>query len=123
MALFAQPDVPPESAAQRLAWEHHVLGQPVSVHPLEVVADQLPETAPLRRLPELAGGRATVTGVRLPGWTGGKGFFLSDGETFIEVRGGESPRSWQPVLLRGRWRSDKWGAGWLQVEEITRIIS
>jgi DNA polymerase III alpha subunit len=102
MALFARTDVLPEPAAQRLAWEHYILGQPISVHPLEVVAGRLPECLPLRRLPELSGRRVTVAGVRLPGspaldtagasGTGGQGFFLGDGDAFVGVRGSEPPR-------------------------------
>jgi DNA polymerase-3 subunit alpha len=119
MALpFARPAVPPESPAQRLAWEKHLLGQPLSVHPLELVAERLPAHVPLRHLPEWAGRPVTVAGVRLPGWTGGRGFFLGDGETFVVVKGGESlPPRWSPLLLRGRWVGDDWGTFWLQVEE------
>jgi DNA polymerase III alpha subunit len=118
---FATRDAPPEQAAQRLAWERHVLGQPVSVHPLEVIADRLPDHAPLDRLSELPGQRLTVAGVRLPGWTGGRGFFLSDGHTFVVARPDPShsaPDPWQPLLVRGRWLSDEWGSTWLQVEEM-----
>lgn len=50
MSLFGegaldQPEVGPESLGQRLAWEGHLLGCPVSAlkEPLELVADRLPE--------------------------------------------------------------------------------
>jgi len=119
---FARPEVPPESPAQRLAWERHVLGQPVSVHPLALVAGRLPDHVPLRRLEASAGRLVSVAGVRLPGWTGGRGFFLGDGETFVVARGTEpSPPPWRPLLLRGRWRGDEWGTRWLQVEEIEDV--
>jgi DNA polymerase III alpha subunit len=121
---FDRPVVPPASPAQRLAWEQVVLGQPVSVHPLEVVADRLPEHVPLAQLPSLAGQSVTVAGVRLPGWTGGQGFYLEDGETFVTAKGGKSlkaPSAWQPVVVRGRWLSDESGTGWFQVEEIKPI--
>jgi hypothetical protein len=121
---FARPRVEPESLAQRLSWEHHLLGQPVSVHPLELVADCLPQRTPLRRLPETAGRRVSTAGVRLPGRTGGPGFFLGDGETFLLVRGREAdppPRPWEPLLLRGRWLSDEWGVSWLQAETISPV--
>jgi hypothetical protein len=119
MALpLDRPPAPPESLAQRLAWERFILGQPVSGHPLELVAERLPEYTPLRRLPEMTGRRVTTAGARLPGWTGGKGFFLGDGETFVLARGAEaSPPPWQPVLLRGRWVGDDWGTFWLRVDE------
>ena len=108
----------------RLGWEKDLLGQPVSVHPLELVGDRLPRCTRLRRLPETAGQRVTAAGVRLPGRTGGPGFFLGDGETFVIVRGREAaqrPRPWEPLLLRGRWLSDEWGTSWLQAETISPV--
>ncbi len=118
---FARPEVQAESPAQRLAWERRLLGQPVSVHPLAVVVDRLPTHLPLRQLPEQPGRSVTVAGVRLPGWTGGHGFFLGDGETFVLARGepGRSaPSPWQPLLVRGRWLGDEWDTFWLQIEEM-----
>jgi DNA polymerase-3 subunit alpha len=116
---FARSVVAPKPPAQRLAWERHLLGQPVSVHPLEGV--QLPDHVPLRQLPEMAGQRVTTAGVRLPGWTGGQGFFLGDGETFVVAKARSAdgmPPPWQPLLVQGRWQSDEWGSAWLQVEEM-----
>jgi hypothetical protein len=99
-----------------------LLGQPVSVHPLELVAGSLPrDRVPLRRLPELQGRPVTVAGVRLPGWTGGQGFYLGDDQTFVVVRGdaaSKAPPPWQPLLVRGRWLADEWESTWLQAEEI-----
>jgi DNA-directed DNA polymerase III PolC len=119
---FGGPAVAPEPPAQRLAWERHLLGQPVSVHPLQTV--DLPEHLPLRRLPEQAGRRVTTAGVRLPGWTGGRGFFLGDGDTFVIARAkpaeGTTP-PWQPLLVQGRWMSDEWGTAWLQVDEMAPV--
>jgi DNA polymerase III alpha subunit len=119
---FAQPEVAPESPAQRLAWERHLLGQPLSVHPLEAV--DLPEHLSLSQLPEHPGQPVTVAGVRLPGWTGGEGFFLGDGQTFVVARGGpaqRAPTPWQPLLVRGRWLSDEWGGCWLQVDGLKQM--
>jgi hypothetical protein len=119
---FAQPHVPPESPAQRMAWEQRLLGQPITVHPLELVADRLPKYTPLRQLPKSPRSRVTVAGVRIPGWTGGRGFFLGDGETYIVIQGTDSPPApWKPLALRGRWVGDEWGALWLQVEEMEFI--
>ena len=121
---FAGPQVKTDTSTQRLAWEQHLLGQPVSVHPLEVVADRLPDHLPLRRLPERPGERVTVAGARLPGWTGGQGFFLSDGDVFVTARGDaplRSPPHWQPLLARGRWLNDEWGTAWFQVEEMEGV--
>jgi DNA polymerase-3 subunit alpha len=129
MALFGekalgQPAVEPESLAQRLTWERHLLGYPVSVleQPLKPVADCLPAHTPLRDLPETGGRAVTVAGVRLPGWTGGEGFHLWDGATWIIVKGMEKlPPSWEPLLLRGRWVSDEWSISWLRVAEMRAV--
>ena len=121
---FASADVSPESAADRFEWEWRLLGQPVSVHPLELVSG-LPKVTPLGQLATSDQRRSrqllTVAGVRLPGWTGGPGFFLGDGREFVIVRGDEGlekPEPWLPLLLRGRWLVDEWGSGWLQAEEM-----
>ena len=40
---------------------------------------------------------------------------------WLIVQGDEGmakPEPWLPLLLRGRWRVDEWGFGWLQVEEM-----
>ena len=113
-AFAAPPAVEPETAAERLAWEQHLLGLPVSVHPLETVARE-GEWVPLRQVPGREG-PLTVAGVRLPGRTGGPGFFLDDGRAFVLVKGMRTPRPWQPLAIRGRWRRDRWGSGWLQAE-------
>jgi DNA-directed DNA polymerase III PolC len=121
---FDRPDTPSESPAQRLAWEQFVLGLPVSVHPLAVLTDRLPEYVPLAQLPDQVGQSVTVAGFRLPGWTGGQGFYLGDGQTFVLVRGSKSfksPPPWQPFLLQGRWLNDEFGTGWLQVERLAKI--
>jgi DNA-directed DNA polymerase III PolC len=125
---FAAPVVKQaESATQRMRWEWDILGQPVSVHPLSLV--ELPARAvPLQRLPASNGRLLTVCGVRLPGWTGSSGFFLSDGETFVIAKvaadaANHLPRRslWQPLRLRGRWTQDEWDGGWLHVQEIEHL--
>jgi DNA polymerase-3 subunit alpha len=122
-----------ESPAERLAWEQRLLGWPVSVHPLSLIAGELPEHLPLRRLverdmePSPRGGTRellTVAGVRLPGWTGGPGFFLGDGDSFVTVKGGrelKAPTSWRPLIVRGRWLGDGYGTYWLQAEQVMEI--
>lgn len=121
---FGRPTIAPETPAQRLAWECFVLGLPVSLTPLETVTNPPTSTTPLRHLSELTGKPATVLGYRLPGWTGGAGFYLGDGQTFVLARGGEafkSPPPWQPVVIRGRWLSDAFGTAWLQVDRLAKI--
>jgi DNA polymerase III alpha subunit len=111
--------VEPESPAQRLAWERHILGQPVSVHPLALVQDRLPALPALGELGATAGRPVQVAGARLPGWTGSQGFYLSDGTTYVTAKTDRqmaNPHAWEPILVRGRWRQDEWGSAWLQVE-------
>ena len=114
---FAATATPPETPAQRMAWEQRVLGLPVSVHPLATVTP--PPGAVSVAATRSAGGRSvTVAGVRLPGWTGGKGWFLSDGDDYVVAigdTGAANPRPWKPVVVSGRWRVDVWGDGWLEM--------
>ncbi len=121
---FARPAPASETSAQRLAWEQELLGWPVSVHPLELVADRLPDHLMLRDLPQQPGRMVTTAGVRLPGWTGGQGFFCGDGDTFVIVKAGrddKAPPAWRPLLVRGRWTPDAWGGAWLQAETIKQV--
>jgi hypothetical protein len=60
--------------------------------------------------------------VRLPGWTGGRGFFLGDGDFFIVVQGDiVPPPVWQPAILHGSWRDDEYGTFWYQAESIQPV--
>jgi len=118
--------LPAAEQAQRLAWEQRILGLPVSAlaHPLAAARDPAPDHLPLRRLGEAPGRPVTVAGVRLPGWTGGPGFFLADGDTFVIAKGEKSlraPAAWRPLLIRGRWLNDNWGNAWLQIDQITEL--
>jgi DNA-directed DNA polymerase III PolC len=126
---FAQASTTtPDTPARRLKWEQHILGLPVSVHPIDTV-DRTPEDAiPLSRLPEFPNRVVLVVGARLPGWTGGKGFFFSDGKSFVNVimdkaalANREKPPAWEPFSLSGRWKVDEWGGGWYQAEEMVEI--
>ena len=114
-----------ETAAQRLAWETHLLGWPVSVTPLDAL-DELPaERVDLASLPETAGRLVNVLGYRLPGWTGGKGFFLADSQTYVIAIGDESqpnPRPWQPLGVQGRWRVDHFGTAWFIASGWTELV-
>ena len=98
-----------------------ILGYPVSIlrDREELAADPLPEHVPLRQLPETHGRTVAVAGVRLPGWTGGKGFYLWDGETWVIVReegSSKAPAPWKGVRLRGRWTVDEWRFSWFQAD-------
>jgi len=126
---FAQTSATPaETPAQRMMWERHILGLPVSVHPVDTVERTLEDVIPLSRLPEFPNNVVLVIGARLPGWTGGKGFFFSDGKSFVNVimdeialANQEKPPAWEALSLRGRWRVDEWGGGWFQAEEMEWI--
>ena len=123
---FAGPEVPAETLRQRWDWEAELLGLPVSAFadPLALVRDRLPAHGSLAELPDSRGRPVTVAGVRLPGWTGGQGFFLSDGTMFVIVKGdkaAKSPAAWQPLSVRGRWIGDGWGTFWLQADQMAPI--
>ena len=121
---FAAPKVPAETLRQRWNWEAELLGLPVSAFsdPLALVREHLPAHAPLAELPASRGRPTLVAGVRLPGWTGGPGFFLGDGATFIIVKADKAakhPAPWQPLLVQGRWIGDGWGSFWLHADRIS----
>jgi hypothetical protein len=123
---FAPPEVPAETLRQRWDWEAELLGLPVSAFadPLALVQGRLPAHTPLAELPASRGRPITVAGVRLPGWTGGPGFFLGDGETFVIVKTDKTakhPAPWQPLLIQGRWIGDGWGSFWLHADQINPV--
>jgi len=120
---FARTSPEPESAAQRLAWETHLLGLPVSVHPLALAAGQIDHTVPIRRLRESRGQLVSVAGARLPGWTGGKGYFLDDGDDFVIVQGAEKGALvvGEVVVIDGRYRHDEYGVDWFQATAVRTV--
>ncbi|MBK8984984.1 MAG: DNA polymerase III subunit alpha [Chloroflexi bacterium] len=120
---FARATPAPESAAQRLEWETHLLGLPISVHPLDLFAGQIERALPIRRLPQSRGQLVRIAGARLPGWTGGKGYFLDDGDDFVVVQGverGDLPVG-VAVVLDGRYRHDEWGTAWFQAAAVQKL--
>ncbi len=120
---FMIQQVPAENAAQRLEWEQHILGQPVSVQPLDLLPEPGAAYTSLAAVAAAPRQPVQVRGMRLPGWTGGKGFYLSDGAHFCIAtppRGVNNPPSWAVVYIRGRWLEDEWGGGWLQIEAMER---
>ena len=101
----------------------------MSVHPVTTVVNGLGDALPLHRLPEMPNKIVKVIGARLPGWTGGRGFFFSDAATFVNVKmdevalaNREKPPAWKPLCLSGRWRVDEWGSGWFQAEDINDLM-
>jgi DNA polymerase-3 subunit alpha len=120
---FARKQVEVETAHEAMDWEMRVLGYPISVHPLDMLKD-IPEHVPLKQLGHLEGEQVTTIGVRLPGWTGGDGFFFGDRDTYIIAqldRGKPQPPAWEPRLLRGRWTGDGMGTFWFKVQELLDI--
>ncbi len=123
---FASAEVPPETLRQRWDWEGELLGLPVSAFadPLALVRERLPVHTPLAALADSRGRPTAAAGVRLPGWTGGPGFFMSDGETFVIVKTDKTakhPPPWQPLLVQGRWVGDGWGSFWLHADQINPV--
>jgi DNA polymerase III alpha subunit len=121
---FDRPKVEGESPTQRLAWEQHLLGRPVSIHPIQVEVSSIPDHLSLHELDKHQGERVVVAGVRLPSWTGGQGFYLDDGERYIIAKTDASLRSpapWQPVIVRGRWLGDEWGMFRFHVDTIEEL--
>jgi DNA-directed DNA polymerase III PolC len=123
---FARPEVEAEGLAQRWAWEQELLANPVSSlgDPLATVRDSLGEHVSLRELAATPGRLAVTAGVRLPGWTGGPGFFLFDGERFAICRAGKGTRAtapWKPLRVRGRWLIDQFGGAWLEAAQVEAL--
>ncbi len=114
-------EAPAESAAERIAWERQIIGQPVSVHPLALAPATLRATT-LPALPHTESQLVELCAVRLPGWTGGEGFFIGDEESYVIARAeGVAPKTWEPLLLQGRWRTDSWGGGWFQAQRVQAL--
>ncbi len=123
---FFIPDAEPETPTQRLAWETHILGLPMSLHPLEPIRPSLPPG--LVRLGEFRHRRGKLlraAAVRLPGWTGDGGYFLADETDYLlaipDDEDAPPPPLWEPVIVAGRWLTDDWGRAWLGVEKVVRI--
>lgn len=107
-----------ETVRQQLDWETELLGWPVSVHPLALVGQPTAVAQPLQTVAQTRGKQVQIAGVRLPGWTGGKGFYFGDEGAYVVVRPSAGfvakPERWQPFWLRGIWREDGWGNGWFE---------
>ena len=92
--------------------------------PLALVRSSLPAHLPLRDVVATRNKPVVTAGIRLPGWTGGPGFFLHDGERFVFVhtpKGARNPPPWKPILVRGRWAADEYGVPWLQAALVETI--
>ena len=117
---FAAGYAPAATASQRLAWETHLLGYPLSAlrEALAALSELYPEATPIEGLPH-SRGPVTVIGVRLPGWHRG-GFGLWDRSDWCWAESSEDlkwPPVWEPTIFSGHWRQDRWGMGWMMVQE------
>lgn len=113
---FAVCEVEAEGLAERLQWEQRVLGMPISSHGAALEA--MPSPCTLAAARQTPGRGVTLHGVRLPGWTGGKGWFLAVGDDYAVAvldPAVANPRPWRPLVARGAWQQDQWGNGWVQV--------
>ena len=126
-AFAMEAAVAPETAGQRLEWESRILGQPVSIHPIEL-APRPKNSVSLRQLSNQPTNQPqTIIGARLPGWTGGRGFFFGDGDSFVVVRlgkdasGRDKVKPWRALRLVGHWRQDEWESGWFEAERFSYL--
>ena len=96
LGLFAattEPDVAPETPSERLRWELHLLGMPVSVHPLETVA-LTSGSLPLAQAPASEGRTIQVDAVRLARLDRRAWFLLGRHLRFFDGYGaGEQPKA------------------------------
>ncbi|MCP5099532.1 MAG: hypothetical protein GY943_28595, partial [Chloroflexi bacterium] len=121
--------VSPETITDQLAWETHILGMPMSANPIAALSDETVDDVPLRFVYRLLNQKTTIVGTRLPGWTGGRGFFFGDGDDYLIVRLDKRAtetgkiKPWQSMRLIGRWRQDEWGGGWFDAEAIEQFFN
>lgn len=106
------PDVAPESAETRIAWETHLLGFPVTDNPASITNLTISHLQPAHGQP------ATISGMHLPSWS--SGFLISDGTGIVQVRLAKNstfrrPKRFHPVTLSGIWVIDEWGNTALQL--------
>ncbi len=122
---FDQPLIEAESAAQRLAWERDLLGLPITETPLTALAKPTESLGLLAAFRLQPGQLVSAAGYRVPGWTGGSGFFMSDGREVIVARlqAGEPPPVWHPVAVRGRLQRSPYQVARLDIETIEPLPS
>jgi error-prone DNA polymerase len=139
LALSVEETEPLEpTVEERGAWEREVLGQLVSIHPLELVAEALApyDLTPSDQLGERQGQEVTVAGVRLASQR-----FRANGEASmvlvdVEDKAGiyqvlwrgealrrhrEALSSRDPVVIRGRVGADRQGLTLVLGREIQRV--
>ena len=123
---FLDPHRPEVDPAQHLAWEQRALGYPIAALRANLPAwiEEHPHAAPLTPEGWQSGEPIHTLGVRLPGWTGGGGFYLWDSRTWVIAkvgRGQKTPASWRLLEVRGHWSRDRWGIGWIQIQSLHTV--
>ncbi len=138
LAFDAPASLPEPTVFERAAWEREVLGLLVSVHPLQLVADELARRniTSSDRLPQCSGQEVTLAGVRLAAHrfsTQEQGaMLLADMEDETGVyqvlwsgavlkRYKELLSRREPGLIRGRVKSDRQGQIVVAGYEITLV--
>jgi hypothetical protein len=117
---------PEANLAQHLAWETRVLGYPIAALQayLPALTAQHPDAIRLNPKNWHPGQWIHTFVVRLPGWTGGGGFYLWDGETWIIAKTQSSkklPAAWRILEVQGRWSRDRWELEWIQVRSLRTV--
>ena len=120
---FDRSPVEAESAAERLAWEKVLLGLPVSETPLTALAksrDVIGSLADFRSQPRA---RVSASVYRVPGWTGGSGFFISDGRDLMVSRAqsGDAIKPWQPVVIKGGLQHSPSTVSCIEIEQFSLL--
>ncbi|MEM7797899.1 MAG: DNA polymerase III subunit alpha [Chloroflexota bacterium] len=128
MALFdfqTTIDVEPETIAERFSWEMHILGLPVSVHPLDLLDVDRSKGVSLENLRLYPGKSVWTLGTKLPGWTGIRRntCYLDDGTSFILLKYPDKTeiKSWQAYAIKGSYQTDRWGGAWLEAERVAAL--
>ena len=123
---FLDHQRPRAELSQHLAWEKRVLGYPIAALRayLPALVEQHPDATRLHPRKWQPGQSAHTFAVRLPGRTGGGGFYLWDGATWViaKVRASQkNPSPWRILEVQGRWHRDRWGMDWMQVHHLRTV--
>jgi hypothetical protein len=121
---FVASRAAPATQEQRLSWERRLVGYPLETLRawLPALAQEHPRAIAIASLPDRQGA-AEVVCARIPGWHRG-GYAIWDGANWAwaeATKGAPQPPTWEPVLIHGRWRADRWGIGWMLVDRWERL--
>jgi hypothetical protein len=131
LPLFAEntqshKNIATETIEEKAAWELELLGYPLTsfTNPLHSASPTAPgNPIPIRELHVYTHKQVLIAGIRLPGWTGGSGFYLWDGHAWIIAHmppDQPTPPIWIPITVRGRLQQDEWGSVWFQINHLIK---